>query len=139
MRFSLSGASWQTVAAVLALPISVAAAWFTWDGNSDARQIAEQQGYEAYVDTRIAHCTSLSQSYATQSWAYGRGNGSPDPQIEEFAHKAVAIARAARLCRNINLDVTELKTCIETLVDKPVGHFVTELGSDGNSYTNLVC
>ncbi len=105
MVLSLSEVRWQTVAAVLSLPIAVAAAFFAWNGNADARRIAERQSYEAFVDTRIAHCTSLSQSYATQSWAYSDEAAIPDPQLEEFAHKSVAIARAARLCRNANSDL----------------------------------
>jgi len=133
---------WQTISAVVAPVIALVAVWFTWAGNADMREIAARQSYEAFVDTRIAQCTALSATYATQSWAYSEDQGTPDSDLAEYARAAIAVARALRLCRNDHSEVSALKACVAKYVDAvdgEDGHFVEDEDGEGNTYSNLIC
>ena len=105
-------------------------------------QTASTQSYLDRIDARISHCTSVADVYATQSWAYGARREEPDPILEKYSHIAMAIGRAAQLCRNQNDAIFfngKLENCIEKFVDKPSEHKVIEKGLDNKDYENLVC
>lgn len=105
-------------------------------------QTASTQSYLDRIDARISHCTSVADVYATQSWAYGKGKDGPDPNLEEYSRIAMAIGRAAQLCRNQNDAIFfngKLENCIEKFVDNPPEHKVTEKGLDNKDYENLIC
>jgi hypothetical protein len=105
-------------------------------------QTASSQSYRDRIDARISHCTSVADVYANQSWAYGLEKDKPDPNLAKYSHRAMAIARAAQLCRNKNDEIFfngKLENCINVLVDTPLEHKVIEKGLDNIDYTNLVC
>ena len=118
--------------ALAALVISMLSLWWSWD-------TANAESYRTKIDARITHCATVASVYADQSWAYRSETGRPDRDLETYSEKAMAIGRAAQLCRNSSDTVSILRNCVATLVDGPVEHKVTETGFDGKSYSNLVC
>lgn len=125
--------SWQNAIAGLSVILSFAAIVISWN-------TATNQTYRQQVEARISNCAAVANSYASQSWAYGASENEPDRDLEEFAHKANAIGRAAQLCRNqFNSDVGELRICVGDLVDNIDDHKVSEVGRDGELYHSLVC
>jgi len=105
-------------------------------------QTASSQSYRDRIDARISHCTSVADVYANQSWAYGVGKDKPDPNLANYSHRAMAIGRAAQLCRNQIDEIFfngNLENCIDERVDRPPEHKVIEKGLDNRDYSNLVC
>lgn len=118
--------------AVISAVLSVLALGISWN-------TATKQTYRDRIDARISNCAAVASVYASQSWAYGISDEEPDQDLETYSHKAMAIGRAAQLCRNQHGSVSELRHCIAQLVDAPSTHKVIETGADGKDYDNLVC
>lgn len=124
--------SWDTKISAFSAVIALFALGISWN-------TANRQTYRDKIDARIANCATVANVYASQSWAYRIGHREPDPDLETYSHKAMAIGRAAQLCRNRNGTIDGLRQCIATRVDRPAEHKVIERGTDGQEYDNLVC
>lgn len=124
--------SWSNYFAGASALLSCVAILVSWNTATD-------QSYLQKVDARISNCATVAGVYASQSWAYRAREGEPDKNLESFTSKAMAIGRAAQICRNEHDKVHALKVCIQEDVDEVEGHIVVHESKAGVKYPDLVC
>lgn len=119
--------------------IAAVALGLSWQVATTEREINR-------VDARISNCTAVAGTYLQQATLYGWPEYNSvsghfqrtvlDENNERNAATALAIARAAQLCR---VSSENLTSCIEERVNGVPEHYVVDIGTDGKRYSNPVC
>ena len=130
------------IIALVALGVSSYAGYISYKSSAINQGISNFANLHNSINARKAGCLGLASFYDSQDWE-SEGTGDIPPHTSnDYAEKALGLARALQLCQVREAgSVGELSTCVRNDVDedKDKQYFVIDVSPSGNLYNNPIC